>query len=189
MDSREMPKTEPMPPEMAAPIWTMGPSAPAAPPVPMVIALVRIFQRAARANEAAAADDGLHDVDDAVAFAGADDDVADDADQQSADGGPDHQENHPFAVEGMFADMAVKLVADQIDQFVECDGRGGGDHADEHGHDQQKAAGAEAHALQRAVGEHLNSRAGIADHSGHRVKIASAAEATQLRGRRGTRKV
>ena len=45
--ARAMANARPKPEEMAAPIWTIGPSAPADPPVPMVTALVRIFSSAA----------------------------------------------------------------------------------------------------------------------------------------------
>ena len=142
----------PTPELMAAPIWTIGPSAPADPPDPIVTALVRIFSTAVTGRmRPAAAEDGLDHVHHPVPLLAADDVPGEQPDDQPAGRREHDQQRQPVPVQHVAGNGAdVQEVADEADRLVERDGRPGAEDPDHDGQRQQDGVLAEAGPSQQA---------------------------------------
>ena len=142
-------KTDPTPEAMAAPICTMGPSAPAEPPVPIVIAEVTIFSTATRGltNPLVFTTDSITSM--TPCPSPRTPRTARSPPPPAPPAREDYQQRHARAVEELGRHALVKQIADQFDQLVEADGRRRGHHADDHGQDQHEGLVAEPQSPQQ----------------------------------------
>ena len=113
-----------------------------------------LFDRRRRFHETAGSDDAFQHVDDAAAFAVADDDVGDDSRDQPTDRGKDDDQLDPRAVEELRRHAAIEDVADPVDEFMKAHRRRRSDDADLHREDEQERVVAKSHKRQPARNEH-----------------------------------